>query len=78
MLSEINTTLNKVNDALDVNVSLPTPNDDRLAKASAVNFLLGTTAFCYGLLSKKKSYCVIGGLSVLSALFLNEEIGRDK
>lgn len=78
MLSEINSTLNKVNDSLNVNVALPTPNNERLAKASAVNLLLGTTAICYGLIAKKKSYCLMGGLSVLSAWFLNEEIDSTK
>lgn len=77
MLSEINSTLNKVNDSLNVNVNLPTPNNERLAKASALNLLLGTTAICYGLMTKKKSYCLIGGISVLSAWFLNEETGSN-
>ncbi|MBP2098489.1 hypothetical protein [Enterococcus rivorum] len=74
MLSEINSTLNKVNDSLNVHVNLPNPNSERLAKASAINLLLGTTAICYGLMMKKKSYCLMGGISVLSAWFLNEEI----
>lgn len=78
LLTEINSTLNKINDSLNVNVALPTPNDERLAKASTINLLLGTTAICYGLMSKKKSYYLMGGLSVLSAWFLKEEIGQDK
>lgn len=77
MINEINSTINKINSSLAVNTSLPTPNNKQLAKASAVNLLLGTTAICYGLISKKKSYCVMGGLSILSACFLREEIKQD-
>lgn len=78
MLSEINSNLNKINDSLHVNVSLPTPSEERIAKASVANFILGTTAICYGLMTKKKRYCLMGGLSLLSAWILKEEIEQDR
>ncbi|MHC5228129.1 hypothetical protein ACYSNW_07615 [Enterococcus sp. LJL99] len=63
----------EITDSLNVTVSFQQSKQQCLAKASTTNLLIGTVATCYGLISKRKTYFLMGGFSVLSALILKKE-----